>query len=381
MKKEEARPSFLKKRSKKLLVTYTTPLKPPPAQINKSFLLLFFKKEVLASFLTFCCLPPAQAAPLYRLAAVIPLGGGVKWDYLHFDAATNRVYVSHGDEVTVVDAGRGRVAGQLTGLPGSHGITVDPATGLVYADSADKRELVAFDPRTLRAVASAPVLTDADGVTYDPFSRQIFVSGGDGDGFTPVSTVTGKAARIIALGSSPEFHVADGKGSLYVDLVDASRIARIDTATDAVVASWPVAPCVHPKGLAIDSATRRLFASCANGVAVVVDADSGKVLTSVPIGKGTDAARFDPSHHRFLSSNGDGTLSVVAETGKDEFTLAAVVPTAPGARTMDVDPATGRVFLVTASVARTIPPAFPADHPRYVFAPGSLRLLVFAPVP
>jgi 4-phytase/acid phosphatase len=321
----------------------------------------------------------AQTEPLYHLEQTIPLGGGIKWDYLHFDAPSNRLYISHGDEVTVVDAAAGNIIGQLANLPGSHGIAVDPATGLVYADSADNSVVEAFDPKTLQPVASAKVLLDADGVSYDPFSRQIFVSGGDGDGLTPVSTITGKSAATIALGSSPEFHVADGAGSLYVALVDANQIARIDTKTDRIIARWPVAPCAHPKGMAIDPATRRVFASCASGVAVVLDADSGKLVATLPIGKGNDAAAFDPARERFFASNGDGTLTVVAENGPDDFKVLANMPAAPGARTMALDPATGRVFLVTATVTKTIPPATPADHPHYEFAPGSLKLLVFAP--
>jgi DNA-binding beta-propeller fold protein YncE len=323
---------------------------------------------------------PARAAvPLYRLVETVPLGGGVKWDYLAYDAASGRVYVSHGDEVTVVDARRGKVVGQLSDLPGSHGIAVDPVSRLVYADSAGRSVVVAFNPTSFAPVASAPVLDDADGVTYDPFSRQVFVSGGDGDGFTPVSTVTGKAAAKIDLGTAPEFHVADGKGSVYVDLVDAGAIARIDSLTDKVIATWPVAPCAHPKGLAIDPVSRRLFASCGNGVGVVVDADSGKVLAALPIGKGTDAARFDAQRKRFLASNGDGTLSVIGELGGGEFVSLGTVKTALGARTLALDPATGWVFLVTATVTKTTPPATPGDHPHYTFAPGSLKLLVFAP--
>jgi DNA-binding beta-propeller fold protein YncE len=321
----------------------------------------------------------AQAQAVYKLTAFIPLGGGIKWDYLHFDAPSDRLYISHGDEVTVVDGKSGRIIGELSNLAGSHGITVDPATGVVYADSADRSVVVAFDPKTLQPEASAKVLLDADGVSYDPASKQIFVSGGDGDGFTPVSTVTGKAAPNIDLGSSPEFHVADGKGSLYVDLVDANQIARIDTATDKIIAHWPVAPCAHPKGLAIDRATRRLFASCASGVAVVLDADSGRVITSLPIGKGTDAAAFDPAQKWFLSANGDGTLTVVAEKSADRFAVLANVKTAPGARTLAVDPRTGRVFLVTAKVTKTIPPADPQDHPHYSFAPGSFSLMIYDP--
>jgi DNA-binding beta-propeller fold protein YncE len=323
----------------------------------------------------------AQAAPLYRLVQTIQLGGGIKWDYLHFDPPSDRVYISHGDEVTVVDAATKRVIGQLSNLPGSHGITVDPHTGLVYADSAARGVLVAFNPKSFAPVATAPVLLDADGVSYDPASRQIFVSGGDGNGFTPVSTITGKAAPTIDLGTTPEFHVADGNGSLYVDLVDANEIARIDTATNKIIARWPVAPCVHPKGLAIDPATRRLFASCASGVAVVLDADTGKVITSLPIGLGTDAARFDAAQNWFLSANGDGTLTVVAEKSPDNFVELGNVKTAPGARTLAVDPRTGRVFEVTAKVIKIIPPANSSGHPHYVFAPDSLALLVLDPVP
>lgn len=322
---------------------------------------------------------PACAQPLYKLTASIPLGGGIKWDYLHFDAPSDRLYISHGDEVTVVDGKTGHPIGALKNLPGSHGITVDPATGLVYADSAARSLLVAFNPKTLAPVATAPVLLDADGVTYDPASKQIFVSGGDGDGFSPVSTITGKAGPKIDLGSSPEFHVADGKGNLYVDLVDANQIARIDTASDKITARWPVAPCQHPKGLAIDPATSRLFASCASGVAVVLNADTGALIATLPIGKGTDAARFDPAQHWFLSANGIGTLTVIAEKSPDDFVELGNVQTAPGARTLAVDPLTGRVFEVTARVTQTIPPSDPSDHPHYVFAPHSLSLLILDP--
>jgi DNA-binding beta-propeller fold protein YncE len=336
------------------------------------------KTLYLTAMIALAMLARADAAPLYKLTAIIPLGGGIKWDYLHYDAPSHRVFISHGDEVTVVDAQTDKIIGELANLPGSHGIAVDPA-GTIYADSAARSLVVAFNPKTLAAMSSAPVIADADGISYDPASQQIFVSGGDGNGFTPVSTITGKAAPNINLGTTPEFHVADGKGSVYVDLVDANAIARIDSSTSKIIATWPVAPCVHPKGLAIDPATRRLFASCANRTAVVVNANTGQVLASFPIGAGTDAAGFDPRHKRFLASSGDGTLSIISETGADKFSPLGSIKTALGARTMAVDPVTGDVFLVTATVTKTTPPANPGDHPHYVFAPGSLKLLVFAP--
>jgi DNA-binding beta-propeller fold protein YncE len=335
----------------------------------------------LATLLAFVTLAAAHAQTAsYHLIATVPLGGGIKWDYLHFDAPSDRVYVSHGDEVTVVNGATLRVIGNLTGLPGSHGIGVDPATGLVYADSADNSDVVMFDPKTLKPVGSAPVLLDADGINYDPASRQMFVSGGDGNGFTPVSTITRKAGPEIPLGSSPEFHVADGAGNEYVDLVDASQIAVIDTKTDSVTAHWPTGACQHPKGAAIDPVTSRFYASCANGESVIFNTATGKIIASFAIGKGTDAADFDPARQLFFASCGDGTLTIIQEKSADDFVKLAILKTAPGARTMALDPATGRIFLVTATVTKTIPPADPSDHPHYVFAPGSLKLLVYTPV-
>jgi len=312
--------------------------------------------------------------PLYHLVQTIPLGAPTHWDYLHFDAPSSRVFISHGDEVTVVSARTDKIIGELGPLPGSHGIAVDPATGLIYADSAANSVVEAFDPKTFKPVSSAPVLLDADGVSFDPASRKIFVSGGDGDGFTPVSTITGKAGPAIALGSSPEFHVADGLGSLYVDLVDENQIARIDTKTDTIIARWPLGACQHPKGLAIDAKDRLLFASCASGVLVAVNADSGAVVATLPIGKGTDAARYDPVRHRALASCGDGTLMVVSVL-PGRITELGRVKTALGARTMALDPKTGNVFLVTARVTG----AAPGGAPHYKFAPNSLELLIYAP--
>ncbi len=337
------------------------------------------KAMLVVCFTTIGAAAQAQA-PLYHLIATVPLGGGIKWDYLYFDAPSDRVFVSHGDEVTVVSGETDQVIGKLAGLPGSHGIRVDPATGLIYADSAGNSNVVMFDPKTFKPVGSAPVLLDADGINYDPASKQMFISGGDGHGLTPVSTETRKAAADIALGSSPEFHVADGAGHEYVDLVDANQVAVIDTQTNAVTAHWPTGACIHPKGTAIDPVTSRLFVSCANGVGLVFDTTTGKIVATLAIGKGTDAADFDPARDLFFSSNSDGTLSIIKESRANSFTELANMKTAPGARTMAVDPATGRVYLVTARVTKTIPPADPSDHPHFTFAPGSLKLLVYAPV-
>jgi len=316
----------------------------------------------------------AQAQPLYQLTQTIPLGGATKWDYLHVDPATNRLFVSHATEVTVVDIQAGKVIGQLANLPGSHGIAVDPATGDIWADSAQRRLAVAFDPNTFAPLASVPVVLDADGMAYDPASKQIFNTGGDGMAITPINPATRGAAPDIALGGSPEFLAADGAGSLYDNIEDLSQIVRIDTRSDKIIARWKLTTCTHPKGMAVDGPGRLVFASCANGVMVVLNADTGALLATLPIGKGTDAAAFDPVRHLAFASAGDGTLTVVAETPAPH--VLGVVRTARGARTMAVDPVSGDVFVVTADVAGTVP----GEPTHFNYVPGSLHVLVYVPV-
>ena len=343
---------------------------------------IFSSKYLLAGILAASFLSPAAAQEntLYHLTKTIPLGGGVKWDYLHFDPATDRVYISHGTRLDVVDATTGKIVGHVTGLHGSHGIAIDPDTGFGYADSGLTKTTSVFDLKTLKTVKTIPALLDADGMAFDPASGQVYVVGGDANAVMAVDAKTNTAVKTIGLGGSPEFLVADGAGALFVNIKNKNEIVKIDTKTDTITQRWPTSPCVGPVGLAIDPATRRLFASCANATMVVLDADSGKVVTSLTIGKGTDADAFDPATKMAFSSNRDGTLTVIKENGPDDISVIGTVNTAPGARTMTLDPATGRLFLTTATVKTAAPPKHPDGPPRYEFVPGTLKLLIFDPV-
>jgi DNA-binding beta-propeller fold protein YncE len=325
--------------------------------------------------------PGTTALPLYILSKTIPLGGDVKWDYLHFDPSSDEVFVSHGTELTVLNAKTGTIAGHIQGLQGSHGIAIDDATGRGYADSAETKTAVVFDLRTLKIIKTIPALLDADGMAFDPASKQVFIAGGDAKAVLAVDTKTNEPVKSISLGGSPEFLVADGLGSLYLNIKDKNEIVRVDTKTNAVIARWPVAPCDRPTGLAIDRASRRLFSSCRNALMVVVDADSGKVVASLPIGKGTDAAAFDSRRKFVFSSNRDGTLSVIQENSPDNFTVLQSVKTEPGARTMAVDPVTGQIFLVTAQLKSAGAPQYAGGPPFYEFVPGTVKALYFVPRP
>jgi len=316
----------------------------------------------------------------YAVTGSVALGAPDRWDYVSFDASAGRVYVAHGTRITVVDARRGTVVGALPGLTAAHGMAVDPASGHGYAGTGHGDVLV-FDPKTLAAIRTLPGEPDDDGVIADPADHRVFVLNGDSSSATVVDTTDDTGRGLVRLGGKPEFGAVDGRGKLYVNLADTREIVRVDVATQAVEARWAVPDCVSPHGMAMDPATSRVFTSCVDGRLIAVDAVSGAVVATLPIGRGSDAVAFDPTRRLVFSSNSDGTLSVIHEDDADHFTSVAEVPTARGARTLAVDPASGRVFLAAADVdAARPPPQQPGRAPRYSFMPGSLKLLLLDPV-
>lgn len=315
----------------------------------------------------------APTAPQYTLTASIPLGAPDKWDFVSFDPASNRVFVSHRTKVDAVDVAAGKVAGTVDGIGESHGVAV--VSGRGYADDAAAKTLVVFDAKTLAKIAVPAVGVDADAVVYDPATNRVFVMNADGNSVSAVDVASAAAIKTVPLGGAPEMAVSDGKGKLFINIASTNEVVSFDPKALSVLARWAVPTCTKPHGLAMDTETNRLFVSCVNARMLVMNAEDGKVLADLPIGTGTDSAAFDPKRKLAFSSNGDGTLSVIAEQSSDKFVALGAVKTAPGARTMALDPATGRVFLIAADVAGG--QSAPGAHPRFV--PGSAKLLVFTP--
>jgi DNA-binding beta-propeller fold protein YncE len=320
-----------------------------------------------------------DATPPYKLVRQIPLGAPDKWDFVHFDPQANRVWISHGTEVTAVDPVAGAVVGHLTGLDTSHGIVIVPALGRGYADSSNTRTVTVFDAETLGTIATLPVGEDSDAIAYDPATKRIFVMDADGSAFTAIDAVEPKTLSNVPLGGKPESAVGDGAGKIYANIASTGELVRIDAGSLKVETRWPLAGCTSPHGLAMDTQSRRLFVSCANQVLKVVAADDGRVVASFPIGRGTDAAAFDPVRKRAFSANADGTLSVIAEKGPDSYEALPSVTTPPGARTLAVDPKTGRLFVAAGDVSRIEPPSVPGHNPHIVYVPGSLKLFILEP--
>ncbi len=320
----------------------------------------------------------AQAQPAYKLTKIIPIGAPDRWDYVVYD--DGRAYVAHGDVLTVVDVAAGKVAGTLHVGGVTHGFaSVSPGKG--YTDDGKAGVAVAFDLKTLKELKRIKVQPDADGIVYDPASGHVLVITGDSGKVSVIDPRTDSVIATIDGGGPLEFGVLGGNGKFYVDGEDKNEIVRMDLATSTADAHWPLTGCKTPHGLALDRARMVLFASCGNKVMDVVNARDGTVLASLPIGDGSDFAAFDPVRGLAFSSNRDGTLSIVtAQDSKQggKYVTLPPVTTLPGARTMALDPKSGRLFLVASDV--TVNDAVPAtDRAHYKVTPGSARLLVLDP--
>jgi YVTN family beta-propeller protein len=341
---------------------------------------------VRAGVVLACCaiapaIATAQNTAAYRMTKTVALGPGERWDYVVFDPSAKRVYIAHGDHVTVVDVNKGEVIGQIGKFPGgTHGIAVSPETRQGYTDDGKAGVAIAFDLHSLKPLKQISAAPDADGIIYEPVTRHVYVINGDSGSLTVIDPKTNAAISTINVGAGLEAGVVDDKGTVFVLGAEKHEIVSINAKTQTIAAHWAMPDCLKPHGLAIDPQTRRLFATCANKVLVVVDADTGANIATLPIGKSSDGAAFDPARKLIFSSNGEGTLSVIRETDAETFVPADAIKTVPGARTMAIDPETGRLFLVAADIEKVDPPAKPGGRPHVTYVPGTLKLLYFDPI-
>ncbi|MBV8858660.1 MAG: YncE family protein [Acidobacteria bacterium] len=312
----------------------------------------------------------------YHVINQYKLGGEGGWDYLTLDAKARRVYVSHATHVLVVDADTGAVVGDIPDTPGVHGVAVAEEAGKGYVSCGRASSVTVFDLKTLKTLKQIPVGKNPDAIIYDDASKRVFTMNGGSSDTTAIDVKTDAVAGTLALGGRPEFAVTDGQGKVFVNLEDKSAIVEFDPRRLAVEATWPIAPAEEPSGLAFDRKHRRLFSVGSNKLMAVVNAETGKVSATVPIGSGVDAAGFDPETGLVFSSNGEGTLTVVHEDSPDKYTVVETVKTQRGARTMALDPKTHRVYLVTAEFGPPPPPTPERPRPRPSIVPGTFTLLV-----
>ncbi len=312
----------------------------------------------------------------YVLKNKFTLGGEGGWDYLSYDAPSNRLFISRGTRVQVVDPDKGTVIAEIADTPGVHGIAIANDLGKAYTSNGRDNSVTVFDLNTLKTLAriSTSGGENPDFIAYDAVSKRVLTFNGRSHNASVIDAATDKLVATIPLSGKPEAAVADGNGRMFVDIEDKNEIAVIDTGKAQVTASWPLAGCDEPAGLAIDVKSHRLFAGCHNKLLFVVNSDNGKVLMNLPIGAGVDANAFDAATMQVFSSQGDGTLTIIKEDSADKFSVQQNAITQRGARTMALNTNNHDVYLVAAEYDEA--PAVDGQRPRRTMRPGSFTLLV-----
>jgi DNA-binding beta-propeller fold protein YncE len=309
-----------------------------------------------------------------KIALPAAPGGGEYFDYLTFDPASRRVYISHGTEVKVVDADSNAVVGAISGLKRCHGIAVVNELGEGFITDGEAGEVAVFDTKTLKITGEIKTAPDADAIIYDPASKSIFSFNGDSQSASVIDPVKKVLAKTIPLGGGPEFAAADGKGMVYDNLEDKNEVVAIDSRTLTVKARWPVAPGGGPTALAMDHEHRRLFSAGREPqMLVMMDADTGKVLQSMPISSGADAAVYDADTGQVFVSTREGMIHIFHEDSPDKLSEVETVKTEYGAKTMALDPKTHNIYVTTSDFSA---PARTGEQRRRP-VPGTFRLLIY----
>ena len=307
----------------------------------------------------------------YQVVKTVPIEGEGGWDYVGVDSAARRIYVSHATRVVVLDADSYATVGEIPDTLGVHGIAVAPELGRGFTSNGRANTATIFDLKTLKALGTVNTGKNPDAILFDPASKRVFTFNGGSKDATVFGAADGVVAATIPLGGKPEFAAADGKGNVFVNNEDTAELIEIDAQAMKVTNRWSMKPCESPSGLAIDPEHRRLFAGCENKMIAVVDADSGKVVATPPIGAGVDATAYDPGTGFVLSSNGEGTLTVIKQESPDKYTVIENVPTKKSARTRGLDIKTHNVVL---PAAEFLPPK--EGERRGAMKPGTFALLV-----
>ncbi len=312
----------------------------------------------------------------YKIINKIHLEGDSGWDYLYSDDASGHLYVSHGMMVQVVDENSGKLIGTIKGLNGVHGIAIADKLNKGFISNGRDSSVTIFNATSLEVIARVKVTgANPDAILYDPFSNKVFTFNGRSNNSTVIDAESNKVIATIDLNGKPEFAVTNEKGKLYVNFEEESKICQINTSSLKVENVWPISPGDGPTGLAFDIENNRLFSACGNKTMVIVDAETGKVITSLPIGERVDGVAFDPQLKCAYSSNGEGTITVVKEENKDSFNVIENIPTQKGARTIAVNRLTHHIYTPTAEFG-----AIPEGKRWPEIIPNSFEVLDIVPI-
>lgn len=318
-----------------------------------------------------------QAENPYHLITKYTVGGEGGWDYITLDGIARRLYLSHGMQVDVLDADTGRSIGVIPDTPGVHGIALSPSPRRGFTTNGRENKVSIFDPGTLALIKKIDVGRGPDGIYYDSGSNRVFTCNHGSEDITAIDANKAEVVGTVKVQGAGEAMITAKDGTIYVNLEDKGEVVSFDPRTLEVKRRYPIKVAGGATGLAYDPSTNRLFIGCREKpMMVVMDAGSGKVVASFPIGAGVDWASFDPDAKLVFASCGDGTLSVFREKSADEYEDLGQVKTQAGARTMAFDAKTKKIFLPTAEIVTT-PSPDPAKRPQRTVKPGTFAVLVF----
>ena len=315
------------------------------------------------------------SGPGYKVIKTYKLGGDGGWDYLTLDNSGERLYISRATRVMVVDVNSGKQVGEIADTPGVHGVALVPELGKGFTSNGRENTVSIFDLKTLKTLRKVNVGENPDAIIYDPASKRVFTFNGRSHDATVIDADKGTVVGTIKLEGKPEFAVSDEKGEVFVNIEDKNQVDALDSNKLEEKAHWSLAPCDGPSGLAMDRKNRRLFSGC-DKLMAIVDADSGKLVSQLPICDGVDATAYDDDSHLAFASCGDGKLTVIREESPDKFSVAETVDTQKGARTMALDPKSHKLYTVTANFGPRPEPTSQNPHPRPPVLPDSFVLLV-----
>lgn len=335
------------------------------------------KKSIISAIAIFALIPQihlqAQNSKTFHILRTFHIMSGGGWDYIAVGPGNNRLYVSHGTQVNILDKTTGDSIGVIENTTGVHGIAFDKSQNKGFTSNGRLNNVTVFDLNTNKIITQIPTGQNPDAIMYEPFTKKIITCNGRSKNLSIIDPVENKLIDSVAVGGKPETAVSNGAGKLYINIEDKNEIVVVDLKTFTVEAHWPLAPAEEPTGLAFDKTTNRLFAGCGNKLLAIVDARNGKVIETLPIGVGCDGAGFDPGTKNIFTSNGEGTMSVFREKSADKFEAVATVATKRGARTITVDEQTHLIYLPTAEFEKP-DPAAPNARPKMI--PGTFQVLV-----
>src|SRR5206468_3426536 len=343
----------------------------------KKLVMRVMRKLMAASASAFLCGAAAANQP-YQFLTEIPIGGEGGWDILTIDSAASRLYLSHATKVVVVDLKKNAVAGEIADTPSVHGFVAVREVQRGFSSNGKESKSSVVDLTTLKTISKIDTGSNPDAVVYEPRHGEVYVFNHTGNSVTVINSKSASVSATIPLGGNPEFAAVDETvGRVYCNIEDKSEVAVIDTDKHEVVAHWSLAPGEGPSGIALDATHHRLFSGCHNKMMVMLDAESGKVIDSVPIGAGVDGCAFDDASQRAFASCGDGTTIIAREVTPSKLTVIQTLKTERGARTMALDPKTHRIYLPSAKFEPAPSPSPGVSPARPRIVPNTLKLLVY----